>query len=67
IISMDTWYNLRFELDYSANKVYLTINGVSYGEVSCIKGSYSKGWALFYIQSGDSISIDNVYFNNVTE
>ena len=65
IIAMDTWYNLRFEFDYDAKKVSLSINGVSYGDVKFAGGTYAKGWALLYINSGDSVTIDNVYFSNV--
>jgi len=67
ILAMDTWYNLRFEFDGANKKVYLTVNGVNYGEVYSITGAYTKGWALLYIQNGDSVTIDNVYFNNVIE
>ncbi len=65
-----TWYNIRFELDYTANTVSLYLNGKFVSENAISTTGNSNSRILWYYQSGvtsGTMSYDNTFVGWVEE
>ncbi|MBO5207677.1 MAG: hypothetical protein J6C09_08880 [Clostridia bacterium] len=66
-LAKNVWYNLRFEMDYSTETIEVFVNGESCGTVTPTSSTSTYSRAYLYVLNGDSITVDNIYCNYVTE